>query len=1034
MNLNGNRMKTRVFLSALAVAAAAFATSCVKEQVEPQANPEIEITGQVFEAIHETVTKSTLVDLTPTWVDGDAIFVSGSDEEAVCTFAEGNKFQTPAGVKIEPPFYAVYPAAEGNSVNRETGIFTVSVPADQVVKAGQNVAPGALAAVASSQTAELEFKNIVGLVKIKIGRNDITNVMINTTKYENIAGTCTIDLNPDKENDGEAPLIKLVADQANKINLTHESGAFPAGEYYAAIHPRTISGIQVTFTRKNGETEESVTVGKAESTEVKRNSGINLGGFFEYEISTAEELLAWNKQVAKWTSWDVVTLTDNIDCKNIASDAWTPNQFNGVFDGNGKTIDNLVIEQAGPAAFFSKLESATIQNLTFGEGCSFVSTGKWTNVKDAIFAASVAADARGTTTFNNVVNKGKVQAPAAAAGGTTANYLGGICASFNATGAVTDCENYGEVSFLAVPEGSLYCGGIFGETKSQVNLVGCKNHATVQFNGTNTNNKHLYVGGITADAYKAGFDSCENNGTVQVVTTAAHTGNIFLGGIVGVNGNGTLGTIAGCVNNGAVTNNSSTTGVLRMGGFIGYVVTNPSNITGFKNYGAITNKAGIGNWTGVGGVAGYIGALKTTVNTVSDCENHGTVINEVASNRVCVGGIVGFIQTASTTVTRCGNYGSVKNTGTAKSGYGIAVAGIVGRIEAAENGTNIISKCDNKGEITFDAKNENDAAYLNGVAGILGVHTGTYSNSAYKACSITISDCNNWNIIKKDKDGNNNLYVGGIVAALYGPEKSATHVANIENCVNNTAASVLNNSTNYGGWFTYTGGIVGYHLVSGVMKNCKNHATVTNTALTSSSSWDAIRVGGIGGSVAFTSMENCSNYGEVSDQSNSNSGIVGGVVGRVQGAGLTMTNCDNEGKVSGKFNNSTQRTLLAVGGVVGVSSPSLVMKQCDNKGDIFQYNTQTKTLEMVGGLIAYPAAKTEITECSSNAAITSARSTYEYVGAFIGRNLNTGNTITSSKVCGTFNGIALTESNYTTYCLGTSSENKTITGISFGTN
>jgi hypothetical protein len=109
------------------------------------------------------------------------------------------------------------------------------------------------------------------------------------------------------------------------------------------------------------------------------------------------------------------------------------------------------------------------------------------------------------------------------------------------------------------------------------------------------------------------------------------------------------------------------------------------------------------------------------------------------------------------------------------------------------------------------------------------------------------------------------------------------------------------------------------------------------------------------------------------------------------------------------------------------------MKQCDNKGDIFQYNTQTQTLEMVGGLIAYPAAKTDIVECSSNAAINSARTTYEYVGAFIGRNLNTGNTITSSKVCGSFNGTALTESNYTKYCLGTSSENKTITGLSFGT-
>jgi hypothetical protein len=42
-------MKTRVLYFALAVAAAAIASSCVKEQAEPM-DPEAEITGQVFEA------------------------------------------------------------------------------------------------------------------------------------------------------------------------------------------------------------------------------------------------------------------------------------------------------------------------------------------------------------------------------------------------------------------------------------------------------------------------------------------------------------------------------------------------------------------------------------------------------------------------------------------------------------------------------------------------------------------------------------------------------------------------------------------------------------------------------------------------------------------------------------------------------------------------------------------------------------------------------------------------------------------------
>ena len=122
-------MKTRVLYFALAVAAAAVASSCVKEQAEP-VTPEVEITGQVFEASHEAVTKSTLVGLTPTWVEGDAISVSGSDEVAVCTFVAGtdNKFQTQEGVRVGAPFYAVYPAAEGNTVEMETGVFTAAVP------------------------------------------------------------------------------------------------------------------------------------------------------------------------------------------------------------------------------------------------------------------------------------------------------------------------------------------------------------------------------------------------------------------------------------------------------------------------------------------------------------------------------------------------------------------------------------------------------------------------------------------------------------------------------------------------------------------------------------------------------------------------------------------------------------------------------------------------------------------------------------------------------------------------------------------
>ena len=83
-------MNKRLILSALAVAAAVFATSCAKEEpIDPQEKPEVEVEvkGLVFEAKHEVLTKSTLVDLTPTWVEGDEIYVSGEKGGVKCTFS-----------------------------------------------------------------------------------------------------------------------------------------------------------------------------------------------------------------------------------------------------------------------------------------------------------------------------------------------------------------------------------------------------------------------------------------------------------------------------------------------------------------------------------------------------------------------------------------------------------------------------------------------------------------------------------------------------------------------------------------------------------------------------------------------------------------------------------------------------------------------------------------------------------------------------------------------------------------------------------
>jgi len=1051
-------MKTREFFLALAVAAAAIATSCVKEQIEePQGKPEVEITGQVFEANHEVLTKSTLVDLTPTWVEGDQIFVSGSDEDATCTFVEGNTFQTEEGKAVQAPFYAVYSAGEGNTVNRETGVFTASIPSLQKIDVDkdQNVAQGALVAVAQSETPQLQFKNAVGLVKINIARNDIMAVKIEGLgENEFVAGQFTMKLNGDEE--PEIALVEGTGVTSVTLNTVENYGMFTPGEYYATVLPCNLSGIKVTFSRKtftydeNGEVtgtgSETISVQKQSSAEIKRNAGTNLGTFFTYEISTADELVAWNKAKAKWTVWDVVTLKDNIDCSTIESEDWTPNEFKGVFDGNGKTIDNLVIEKASPAAFFSRLASATVKNLTFGDGCSFTATAPWEGYATKIYAASLAADITGNTALTNVVNKGTVKTSTGATGGATGNYVGGICAYYRATGNVSGCQNYGEVSFPATPAGHVWCGGIFGYTETGASIANCTNHGHVLFNGTNSGNKSLYLGGITAEAKTASFNTCVNLGAVDVNATAAHGGHAFMGGIVGVNDEGKLGEIVGCVNGsetdftkGAVTNNSNTSGVLRIGGFIGYIVTNASDIANtsgvscFKNYGTITNKAEIGNWAGIGGVAGYVGALAAE-NTITGCENHGTVVNEKVKAKMNVGGIVGFIQDANTTVTGCKNHGEVKNTGTSPSGIGVTVAGIVGRIEARTDGTNTISLCENHGVISYAAKNESDGTYFSGAAGILGGHTG---KSGTGAATVTVDQCKNLGTVTKSENGNSNLFIGGIAGFFSGTEKSASHVANVTGCTNGvvndaTKGEITNASISNGDWFNYTGGIVGYHRISGKIEGCENYSAVTNKA--TSSKYDGIRLGGIAGSVAMAAMTNCSNFGEVSDKSNSPAGLIGGVIGQVSGTGMTITNCDNAGQVSGLFNNTSSKDVLAVGGIVGntVGAATVTMSLCDNTGNISQYNTVTGTLECVGGLVAYAYGTVHVSDCSSNAVVFSARDNYQYVGALFGRIYPTASTVKTTKVYGTFDGKELNADNYTIYCYGTGSGYKDTSDITYG--
>lgn len=968
-------MKTKVFYFALAVVVAAIASSCVKEQFEqPQDKPEVEITGQVFEAVSETpAVKSYLDKMTPTWVEGDEIYVSGSDEDATCTFVEGNTFQTEEGVSIQAPFYAVYPAGGGNTVNDETGVFTASVPSLQKidVKKEQNVAQGALVAVAQSETHQLQFKNAVGLVKINIARNDIMAVKIEGLgENQFVAGQFTMKLNGDEE--PEIALVEGTGVTSVTLNTVENYGMFTPGEYYATVLPCNLSGIKVTFSRKtftydeNGEVtgtgSETISVQKPSPAEIKRNAGTNLGTFFTYEISTADELVAWNKAKAKWTVWDVVTLKDNINCSTIESKDWTPNEFKGVFDGNGKTIDNLVIEKVGHASFFRKLQDATVKNVVFGTGCSFTATGA---TSGNIYASSLAGEVRGGTTLTDIVNKGAVNIATEATGGTTANYIGGISAyvKSDAVSKMTGCKNEGPVTVSAAPEAHLYCGGVVASadanTSSSLTLTGCENHGLVQYKGTNTNNKNLNIAGISAVVCNSEvtFSSCKNLGSIQSNAAASHSGQTNIGGIIALDGGHLLGVLENCVNGsltvptaGSLINNSAASKQLSIGGLIARV-SKAYKITGFKNYGTVKNSGVITDWTALGGVVGYI---LTEAPTVTLCENHGSVVNENATGRSALGGIVGFIDKSNATVSDSDNTAEIKN---AASAAGTAVGGIVGRIQAKADGVNTIKGCDNTGAVTFAVASKDDHM-MNGIGGVIGVHAGdVYTSNSVKyhySSTITIEECTNKGTVSKTTGaGSANMYLGGIAGALNGVLESGqsyTHVADVKTCTNGESGKQtgeVKNASTGSGYAVYAGGIIGRHRAGGEVNGCKNYAPVTNTSNTNGN----VAVGGITAWAENGTMTDCLNAGVIKDDSNSNTGTVAGIAGYVDVRAMTMTNCDNSGQISGKFNSGNSKA-VKVAGAIAYTTKTVTLDGCDMNGDLYCYRETEASHVFMGGLVA----------------------------------------------------------------------------------
>ena len=201
-----------------------------------------------------------------------------------------------------------------------------------------------------------------------------------------------------------------------------------------------------------------------------------------YKISNVKELFAlkeWMDLLGKGTDNLHFQLQQSIDMNN----SWICLEavFNGVFDGNGKTISNLKYDSGSNAYIFRYLSNnSTIKNLTISGSITNVSSntgGIAQFIYGTIIGCTNLVDIQGQYSvggivnfnFGNViacVNKGKLIC--------SGPNVGGIAVAVNSGGQVIGCYNCGTIEASGA-DNSGSVGGVISSLMGNGSVIACYN-------------------------------------------------------------------------------------------------------------------------------------------------------------------------------------------------------------------------------------------------------------------------------------------------------------------------------------------------------------------------------------------------------------------------------------------------------------------------------------------------------------------------------------------------------------------------------
>ena len=263
-----------------------------------------------------------------------------------------------------------------------------------------------------------------------------------------------------------------------------------------------------------------------------------------YIITKAEELAWFRDQVNGGNKKICAKIADNVEVidlkdfchaadasKKIDEQSWVPignsnKQYQGTFDGNGKTITNLYInESQDNMGFFGYTNGGTIKNLTF-EYANVTNTNNYAGV--------LVGKAFGGSTLQNI----KISNTCQIKGG---KYTGGIAGYLD--GNAYNCVN------CATVQGIQYIGGLCGYSRTGNSMTACANYGNVTASSSG-------VGGLVGYFSGGTIQDCANYGDVK--------GTEMVAGMAGSVKNGKIQNVF------SYGNISVTTKTQNVGMFFGY--------------------------------------------------------------------------------------------------------------------------------------------------------------------------------------------------------------------------------------------------------------------------------------------------------------------------------------------------------------------------------------------------------------------------------------------------------------------------------